>query len=407
MDLCELSDDDLVTRIEAIHLDGQRLLAKLLLHLVEIENRRLELRQSYSSLFDFCRRKLGMSDSEAYRRITAARLVRRFPPIVAFIERGEIHLSILVLLKHHLTRENFDELMAETRGKSKREVEAILARRAPKPDVPSAIRELPTESPQPALGFAAADLPSLPSLPSPPPPRVEQLSGQRHLVQFTVTTQTRTKLEHARDLLRHANPSGDLGEVVDRALTLLIAKLEKEKMAKTDRPKPPSKPKKRTRHIPADVRRQVWERDGERCAYVGPNGERCTATTYLEIEHRDPFALGGEHTLENLCVLCRAHNQWFRELHFGKDFPRSKSADVTSTPPPPTAVPAIVMADTQVDAHRIPPVDRAQAVRGLAEMGFQQRDISRALDAIDQGHALEGPPSLVEVFREAIRILTS
>jgi hypothetical protein len=80
----------------------KHVLARLLVHLVEIENRRVELRRAYSSLFDFCRRKLGMSDSEAYRRITAARLVRRFPPLIGFVERGETHLSILVLLKHEV-----------------------------------------------------------------------------------------------------------------------------------------------------------------------------------------------------------------------------------------------------------------------------------------------------------------
>lgn len=396
MNLHELSDDDLVLHTEAVHLEGQRLLARLLVHLVEIENRRLELRRAFSSLFDFCRRKLGMSDSEAYRRITAARLVRKFPALVPLIERGATHLSILVLLKHHLTADNFTELMAATCGKSKREVQTLLAERAPKPDVPSSIEALPATSPQSTIVVGGGALLTEAARPPAPPTRVEPLAPQRHLVQFTVSTETRDKLEYARDLLRHANPSGDLGDVVDRALTLLIAKLEKDKQGKTEKPKAPRTSTKRTRHIPKHVERAVWERDAKQCTYVGPNGERCPSTTYLEIEHKTPFALGGENTLENLCLRCRPHNQLLREQIFGKEIPaKSKS------------VPKVVVADTRIEAHPLDPASRARATRGLLEMGFTHRDVSRALETVDANHAKDGPPPLVDAIREAIRILTA
>jgi hypothetical protein len=300
-----------------------------------------------------------------------------------------------VLLKHHLTADNFAELMAATRGKSKREVQTLLAARAPKPDVPSTIEALPATSPQSTIMVGGAALITEAPTPPAPPPRVEPLSPQRHLVQFTVSTETRDKLERARDLLRHANPSGDLGDVVDRALTLLIAKLEKDKQGKTKKPKSPRAPTKRTRHIPKHIERAVWERDADRCTYVGPNGERCPSTTYLEIEHKTPFALGGENTLENLCLLCRAHNQLLREQIFGKDIP-GKSA------------PQVVVADTCIlEAHRLDPTSRARAACGLVEMGFTQREVSRALETVEASHATDGPPPLVDVVREAIRILTA
>jgi hypothetical protein len=411
MNLEALSDDELLLRTEAVHLEGQGVLARLLLHLVEIEDRRLELRRSYTSLFDFCCRKLRMADSEAYRRITAARLVRKFPALVGHIERGEMHLSTLVLLHHHLTGENFDALIAATSGKTKREVQTLLAARAPKPDVPSTIRELPTEAPQ-----GTFDLAGLPA----PPPRVEPLSATRHVVQFTVSTETRDKLEYARDLLRHANPSGDLGEVVDRALTLLVAKLEKEKLARADKPRAPKEPTKRTRTIPRWLERAVRERDGEQCTYVGANGERCPATTWLEIEHRDPYALGGAHTLENLCLLCRAHNQLRREEVFGTAIPkrakagskaeRTPTAPGGSAPPPlKTSDPQgpLVVADTRVDAHRLDPESFATATRGLVGMGFGQRDVLRALEKIATNHAPDAAPPIVDIIRKAIRILSA
>ncbi len=67
---------------------------------------------------------------------------------------------------------------------------------------------------------------------------------------------------------------------------------------------------KTTRHIPADVKRAVFERDGQRCSYRDPqSGKRCVATHYLQIDHINPYALGVEHSVENCRVLCHHHNQ--------------------------------------------------------------------------------------------------
>jgi HNH endonuclease len=57
----------------------------------------------------------------------------------------------------------------------------------------------------------------------------------------------------------------------------------------------------RTRHIPDDVKREVWDRDGGRCA-------RCTATEYLEFDHIIPHARGGASTVNNIQLLCRKCN---------------------------------------------------------------------------------------------------
>jgi hypothetical protein len=145
MSLTHLSDEALVASIASVCADERRLLARLIQHLVEVEDRRLHLKAACSSMFDFCVRRLGMSEGGAFRRINAARLVRRFPGLLGAVERGELHLSSLVLLRDHLTEANVEELVAATRGRSKREVEELLARRAPRPDVPSTLRRLPAQ----------------------------------------------------------------------------------------------------------------------------------------------------------------------------------------------------------------------------------------------------------------------
>src|SRR6478752_4779773 len=140
--LARLSDADLVARISETCLEGHSLTARLLVYLGEVEERRLDLRAACSSMFDFCLHRLGMSEGAAYRRITGARLVRRFPCLLPVIERGELHLSTLVLLKAHLNDTNVEELVISVKGKTHREVAEQLARIAPRPDVPSRIRAL-------------------------------------------------------------------------------------------------------------------------------------------------------------------------------------------------------------------------------------------------------------------------
>jgi hypothetical protein len=88
----ESSDEDLLTDVAALVGSHRELTAKLVAHLAEIEERRLELVSGYSSMFDFCQKKLGMSEGEAFRRILAARLSRRFPAVLSLLASGSVNL---------------------------------------------------------------------------------------------------------------------------------------------------------------------------------------------------------------------------------------------------------------------------------------------------------------------------
>jgi hypothetical protein len=108
---------------------------------------------------------------------------------------------------------------------------------------------------------------------APPPNRlaaVTPLAPERYKLQCTLSRQTYEKLRRAQNLLRHTVPDGDPAAVLDRALTLLVATLEKQKLAATDRPRSARPLARRSRHIPARVKRAVWERDGGRCTFCRP-----------------------------------------------------------------------------------------------------------------------------------------
>ena len=65
-----------------------------------------------------------------------------------------------------------------------------------------------------------------------------------------------------------------------------------------------------TRTIPAAVRRHIWLRDRGRCTYRDPESGRCCGSRHLvQIDHVQPYAMGGSTSADNLRLLCGAHNR--------------------------------------------------------------------------------------------------
>jgi hypothetical protein len=384
MNLTTLSDQELLDGLKQNVISERGIVARVVAYLAEVERRRLELKAACPSLYEFCLLRLGMSEGEALRRMTAARLVRRFPMILELLERGEIHLSALHELRQHLTDDNHEQLLREACAKTKEQVKELIARHFPKPDVPQTVREIPPS--QPALALSGAPIP----VREIERPRIEPLSATRYRLDLTISKETREKLQRAANLMSHRNPSLDLSVVIDEALNVLLAKLEKERLGKTARPRkaaPPADPTTVTRA----ARRKVFERDGEQCAYVDADGNRCSGRAFLELEHRDPRARGGPGTEENTCVYCRAHNQWAAEQQFGQEFVARKITQRQrgfSAPPEP-----------EQDGPF------AQLERGLRHLGFRVNDIARALGILRARDDLTTRP-LEQLLRDALAILT-
>jgi len=60
--------------------------------------------------------------------------------------------------------------------------------------------------------------------------------------------------------------------------------------------------RRRTRIIPTQVKKEVWERDGGKCVI-------CGATDELHFDHDIPFSRGGASiTADNVRILCARHN---------------------------------------------------------------------------------------------------
>lgn len=324
--LSRLSDADLVACLHGLAGRERDAMSDLVAHLAEFDTRDIHLREGYGSLFVYCRDALAFSEHEAYNRIEVARAARRFPVILDLLKEGSVNLTSVRLLAPHLTPENHRGVLASARGKRKSEVEQIVARLAPWPDVPPIIRKLPSLGParpsQASSGAAPLEPTHAPlASPSgqPTAATVTALAPDRYKFQLTVGGDTLEKLRLAKDMLRHAIPSGDDAALFDRALTALLADLARKKFAATDSPRPSRSTAADSRHVPAEVKRAVWLRDLGCCAFVGTSGRRCGERGFLEFHHLRPYAAGGPATVPNIQLRCRRHNDYESRAYFKRD----------------------------------------------------------------------------------------
>jgi hypothetical protein len=325
-----LSDHDLLARIGVLAGKEREATVELVAHLAELDTRpALFAAAGHGSLFTYCAEVLRLSEDATCNRIQAARACRDFPVIFEALASGAMSLTSVRMLRPHLTPENHEAVLARASRRSRREIEALVAEVAPRPDVPSSVRKLPTATPAPTL---ASPQPA-PPISSPPPPIttrrpiIETTSPERYRVQFTIGKEGHDKLRRLQALLRREFPDGDPGAIFDRALTLLLEKVEKAKLGAAAKPRPrPIRPgadrQLRTpivpsRDVPRHIKRAVGHRDGGQCAFVSGDGHRCAERAFLEFHHILPYAKGGLATVENISLRCRRHNEYESELIFG------------------------------------------------------------------------------------------
>lgn len=373
----------------------------------------------YSSSHTYCVQALAMSDDSAARRMKAADLLRRYPVLVRpMIERRELHLTGLARLHGVINDSNVRELLNEARGKTKREVEAIVLRMDPRSSIRSVVARVPaariviedldgrradaaeessermrsvdvcegsSNSSRGSDAHAEADalLHSTPSrtvlgrsvevhVRSMMKP-VEMRAPNVYAFRALMDEETHVIYERVKDLA----PDKDPTVILRRALRALLTELESKKerklkrtesgktsdmdalllsttdddeIARADREavseqgsgtalelrEPTGEhegstqsstvvlgtgcwvgPRGRRRYIDAATIREVYERDGGRCTFVGNGGHVCGTTRSIQMHHREAFARGGSNAASNLTLHCKTHNLYQGELDFG------------------------------------------------------------------------------------------
>ena len=339
-----LSDEDLLAHIDVLAGRERYASAELVAHLAALYTRpSLYAAMGYGSLFSYCTQALHLSEDAACNRIEAAKACERFPALLDLLAAGSMTLTTVRILGRYLTPENHQAVIERAQGLTRAEIDALVAEIAPRPDAATSVRKLPfpaapPTAPAPAVSVIAAGLTPVPPAPAgtaaaPRPmsrPNVQITAPERYPVQFTIGEESRHRLARLQALLRREIPNGDAGVIFERARVLLLAQVEKRKLgvgaAARPRAKGPIRPgtdkdrvpaSRGSRHIPQGVKRVVWQRDGGRCAFASPHGQRCQERTFLEFHHVRPHATGGPASVANVSLRCRRHNQYEAELVFG------------------------------------------------------------------------------------------
>ena len=362
--------------------------AALIAHLVEISRRKGHLELGFSSLFEYCQECLRLGDGGAvWRRTQVAGVARRFPRLLEDLDRGRVNLSVLAILAAHLSEENIDELLEEVEGKTTREVKEIVAGISPKPEVKSGVRRKPVrrrgDESREVEGESVATSPppeeeeeeeekaeeDARDATERTPETEQQLRGTVEVARpevynfrFSAGTEFREKLERLGEVLGIADAAGNMPEVLEQAIDLALEKKDpKRKLERrrkreaaarrraspaaggtgkagvrgetsspppeevtTERERAGGGSRGRSRYVTSAFRERAFERAGYQCEFRGATGVRCTARTWLEVDHIEPFGKGGSLGEENLRVLCRAHNVLAAEREFGAEFMRGK-----------------------------------------------------------------------------------
>jgi hypothetical protein len=321
--LSHLADGTLLHNLAALVTQDRSTTAGLLAHLAEVDERKLYLPAAHDSMYSYCVRELHMSEDMAYKRIQAARAARKFPAIFPAVADGRLHLTAVVLLAPHLTTDNAGELLAGATHRTKAEIELVLSERFPRPDLRTVVQALapplttahlaapPVGTttqlvPEPVVPSVGSDRP-VRMEPLPPHARLAPLAPDRFGLQVTISAVAHDLLRQAQALLGHRVPSGDVAQVIERALVTLVKDLEEQKFAMTSRSRLQRSAAK-GRHIPSQIKRAVFKRDGGQCTFVSENGKRCESRTRLELDHVEPVARGGQASVGNIRLRCRAHN---------------------------------------------------------------------------------------------------
>jgi hypothetical protein len=353
----ELTDAELLTATRSLVGRSIQLLGALLAHLGEVEARGIHRTRACSSLYVYCIYELRYSEDEAFRRVAAARLVRRFPALLDAVAAGELHLTGLLMLGPHLTKENISQVLLRAKYRTKKEIARLVRELDPRPEVPPRIEPLgpaparlvpkaPTweafvsslcpvrelspgdrprdwmedanesEAVAPA-GFMHSDNDAVStrtgadvSHQTPPVsiragadasrqvPPAEPLSPQRYKVQFTAGEEYVKLVEEAQALLSHSAPRATLDEIQLRAMRALVAELKRRKHAVVARPQKPRAESKDSGRSTAE-RESAQKSEAESESELPPFDTKSRQHSEVEIKHPRSDAESGQSQVES------------------------------------------------------------------------------------------------------------
>ena len=298
-----ISNDDLLFQTENLVQTERKIMHLVLVHILEIMNRRLYADLGFDSMYTMMTKKYGYSEASAIRRIDAAKLLRSVPEVADRLKSGTLNLSQACLLQKCLESDankggatsaaKTQEILEKLEDCNGFETRQVLAQEF---DMPLKIQDI-----------------------------VRPQKDESVRLEVTFTKEQFEELKQAKSFLSHVVHNGSWAEVI----SALALKLNQSKIGKPNKSPSPVKPKsgsatelknsnlhgpspapaarKRT-PLSLHLKRQLFAKAQGCCQYTTPDGLRCGSRFQVQIDHVTPVNWGGPNSMDNLRLLCRTHN---------------------------------------------------------------------------------------------------
>lgn len=312
MNFKNLSDDQLNLKVKSLVISERRLTKEILLHIVEVDNRKLYLGMAYASLFDYLTKEIGYSDGAAQRRIDAARLIRIVPEVSEKIESGHINLAQISKVQ---------KVCRQIKKQSGKTADIGLQK--------SVLEKLENKTSYQSDLILAQEFQM--EVKNDTKIHIQKDESQR--LEMTLTKEEMELLKKAQSLLSNKTGGGLKDTILEMAKKILNnaekQSASKHNVATTNatvgiqNTSVTTMPRENTfaatmaveqeterKLLTVNMKKQILKRD-QVCQFKDlKTGKMCGATHFLEIDHIAPKYLGGKNNKENLRVLCKNHNQY-------------------------------------------------------------------------------------------------
>lgn len=343
--LKNISNSELVSRLERLARTERKLTHLILQHIAEIEQRKLYADLGFDGMYSYLTKGLGYSDGSAYRRLQSARLLFKIPELAEKLQEGKLNLSQLTQVQRGLREQirSAKTIVNEENTQTSRV------------DIFQVLQKIENKNTFETQKILACEMNIAPVTHE----EVYPQKDESVRLEITLSQVQFVQLQQAKELLSHICPNGTWGEIIATLAQQFNQKklgrpkekklgnsaerqklnkqeLEKQKLNKQELKKQKLKKQELNkqvlnkqepllppltstqevvarrmgrRYLSIQAKRFLLRRAKHCCEYKDKkSGTKCASKYQLQVDHVRPLALGGEDSLSNLRILCRTHN---------------------------------------------------------------------------------------------------
>lgn len=308
------TDAELIAELKTAHCSEVESVIRCLRRLHEIDKRGIALDRGFSSVNEFARKELQFSKDEAYPRVRAAEVFALDPVFENYMR--EFKISVTGLMAAQVT------FISEAKRRKLAQLPLLsVAERI------AVVKKIANESVKDARRVLAECFPDLRQ----DCEETKPIKDGRTQIKCSFSEATIAKIDRIKDLSARKNFDrkwepffemiiDDWLKHNDPAMKTTRAKAPKaeapekepahEEQAEFDFQDHVVSKRRNDKPIPARLQRLAKERAEYKCQWVDhETGRRCISTHGIDTDHIISRAMGGTNELDNLRILCSAHNK--------------------------------------------------------------------------------------------------